>query len=275
MTKLPHLSRLALSVAVTSTFLTAQGCDDPFEYHVYSAKVTGTTGINGRNIGIIEDELKDRETFRFAVISDSHLWYDELEEFVGHVNKREDIDFVIHAGDLSDFGATDEFLWTRDILEGMHKPYVALIGNHDCLGNGEKVYHKVFGDLNFSFTAGNVLFVAVQTNILEYDYKNPVPNFAFMDGLLARADLPPRTVFLMHARPYADDFNDNAAQPFEGYLQSFPSPLFCVNGHDHRLQEDDLFNDGLMYYGATCIQHHAYLVFTITPEGYEYEVDRF
>ena len=39
---------------------------------------------------------------------------------------------------MSDFGLTKEFLWQRDIMNGLHVPYVALIGNHDCLGTGRK-----------------------------------------------------------------------------------------------------------------------------------------
>ena len=34
---------------------------------------------------------------------------------------------------MSDFGVTDEFLWQRDIMNKLRVPYVALIGNHDCL----------------------------------------------------------------------------------------------------------------------------------------------
>lgn len=252
------------------------GCSDLFEYHAYDARVTGETGINKKNIGLIEERLHARDTFRFAVISDTQGWYDETEEFVAHVNKYgQDIDFVVHAGDLTDYGITDEFLWQRDILEKLDVPYVAIIGNHDCLGNGEKVFQRVFGEMNFTFTAGGVLFVALQTNIFEYDYDNPVPNFQFMDDVLARPDLPERTIVLMHVRPYADDFNDNAAMAFEQYVRAFPGTMFCVNGHEHRFQEDDIFSDGIMYYGQTCVQHHAYLVFTITPEGYTREVRHF
>lgn len=29
------------------------------------------------------------------------------------------IDFVIHGGDMSDFGVTKEFLWQRDIMNGI------------------------------------------------------------------------------------------------------------------------------------------------------------
>ena len=71
-------------------------------------------------------------------MGDSQRWYDETEDFVKEINKRNDIDFVIHGGDMSDFGLTKEFLWQRDIMNGLNVPYVALIGNHDCLGTGSR-----------------------------------------------------------------------------------------------------------------------------------------
>ena len=52
------------------------------------------------------------------------------------INKRGDVDFVVHCGDISDFGVTREFELQRDILEKLTMPYVVLIGNHDCLGSG-------------------------------------------------------------------------------------------------------------------------------------------
>ena len=38
----------------------------------------------------------------------------------------EDIDFVLHGGDVSDFGLTDEFLWQRDFMNGLKVPYAVL-----------------------------------------------------------------------------------------------------------------------------------------------------
>ena len=51
-------------------------------------------------------------------------------------------------------------------MNGLHVPYVALIGNHDCLGTGAETYKAVFGPTNFSFIAGDVKFVCLNTNAL-------------------------------------------------------------------------------------------------------------
>ena len=156
------------------------GCD-LIDYHPYDVRISGETDVNAHNIEQIEAKCKGKTTIRFITMGDSQRWYDETEDFVKEVNKRDDIDFVIHGGDMSDFGLTKEFLWQRDIMNGLKVPYVVLIGNHDCLGTGAETYQAVFGPTNFSFIAGNVKFVCLNTNALEYDYSEPIPNFGFME----------------------------------------------------------------------------------------------
>ena len=265
---LVQLTAVALGLCLAGT-----GCGEVFDIHPYDAKVSGKSGINAKNIERIESATREKEVLRFALMGDSQRWYDETRDCVDHINQRGDIDFVIHGGDFSDFGATQEFEWMRDIMERLNVPYVGLIGNHDCIGNGEEIFRKIFGRPNFHFIAGNVLFVALDTNAFEYDYSNPVPDFDFLEHLLAdREILPEKTVFAMHARPFSEQFNNNVAKTFENYVLAFPNTLFCLNAHDHSLQAEELFGDGMMYYGCDSMKSRSYLVFTIRPDGYDYEV---
>lgn len=224
-------------IILTLTLITSlTGCDT-VEYHPYDARIEGMTNINSRNIVRIEESLKGCETFRFAFITDTQRWYDETEDVVQAINKRTDIDFVIHGGDLTDFGATKELLWQRDILNGLKIPYVCLIGNHDCLGTGEEVFNMVFGDPNFSFTAGDVHFVCLNTNALEYDYSEPVPDFKFIRH--ERDSFPQtakRTLFAMHTKPGDEQFNNNVANIFQRVLLTYPNPLCCIMDTDTNWQ---------------------------------------
>lgn len=252
--------------------LSISGCDW-FEYHPYDGRLYGETGINAKNIARIEEKCKDKETIRFAFIGDTQRWYDETEKFVKALNKRTDIDFVIHGGDLSDFGLTREFLWMRDILKKLTVPYVALLGNHDCLANGEEVFETLFGEYNFSFLAGNTKFVCLNTNAIEFDYSIPVPDFEFIENQLAE-ERPghERTIVAMHAPPFNEQFNNNVARVFQRYVKEFPDLQFCINAHEHRLSVEELFNDSVIYYGCPNIEKRQYLLFTLTPDNYTYEV---
>ena len=177
MKKVFHLSILIL------TLFSLHSCD-MLELHPYDAFVRGEKNLTEKNIILLEEKLKDKKAFRFAFISDTQRWYDETKDMVADINKRKDIDFVIHGGDISDFGATHEFILQRDIMLKFNMPWFALLGNHDCLGTGEDVYKEIWGNPNFYFRAGNVLFVCLNTNCLEYDYSEPVPDFSFLENLM-------------------------------------------------------------------------------------------
>lgn len=224
--------------------------------------------------------MAGRTEMRFAVISDTQRWYDETEEAVNILNQRDDIDFVVHCGDFSDFGATREFEWQRDILEKFSMPYITVIGNHDCLGTGEDAYTTIFGELNYAFTAGDVRFVCLNTNALEYDYSRPVPDFDFIESEINYCSAEDsgirRTVVVMHVKPTEMVFNNNVAKPFEYYITMLPGLQFCLYGHEHHLTVDDLFGDGVLYYQCPNIAKRYYLLFTLNADGtYDYEAVEF
>lgn len=263
-----HKYAIALFVVLCSF-----GSCDLIDYHPYDVRLSGETNVNEHNIAKIESNCKDKKTIRFAVMGDSQRWYDETEDFVNALNQKDSIDFVIHGGDMSDFGVTNEFLWQRNIMNKLKVPYVVLLGNHDCLGTGKDAFYAIFGNPDFSFIAGRVKFVCLNTNALEYDYSHPIPDFTFMeDQVKERSSEYDKTVVSMHASPYSDVFNNNVSKVFELYVKQFPNLQFCTVAHDHNITVKNLYNDGVIYYGSTCMKDRCYLLFTIKPNGYDYQV---
>jgi len=253
--------------------LSLTSCDTVFDVHPYDVHVDGDKNVNTTQVRRIEAACKSKETIRFAFISDSHQWLDDLKAEVNDINSRSDIDFVIHGGDMTDFGGTREFEWTRDYLQKLKVPFVALLGNHDCLGTGNKSYEVIFGNPDFSFIAGRVKFVCLNTNAIEYDYSRPIPNLDYMEEQrTADKDDFDRTVVCMHAQPYSEQFNNNVAKVFNYYVEEFPHPLFCLNGHGHHTNQKDIYNNGIIYYETSASKFHQYYIFTITPTDYSYEI---
>lgn len=252
-------------------------CDSVFDVHPYDVHVDGDKHVNATNIAKIEKNVQGKDTIRFAVVSDSHQWLDDLKKAVRDINSRADsIDFVVHCGDVSDFGATQEFQWTRDEMQKLKMPFVVLLGNHDCLGTGNQTYEEVFGNPDFSFIAGRVKFLCLNTNAIEYDYSRPVPNFDFMEEQRKADSLNfDRTMIFMHAAPYSEQFNNNVAKVFNYYTHQMPGLMCCVYGHGHHTNESDLYGDGTMYYETSSVHFNEYYIFTITPKGYRYEVVKF
>ncbi len=251
-------------------------CDDVFQTHPYDVNFDGETSINATNMVTIESCFASKDTLRVAFISDTHGWYADAEDQIASLNQRTDIDFVVHCGDLTDTGTAKEYEWCRDILDDMRYPYVALIGNHDFLGTGDQAYETMFGEMNFSFIASRVKFVCLNTNATEYDYMAAVPNFDYMEEEFVKDSTRfDRTIIVMHAPPYSDQFNNNVCKAFRRYLDFFPGLMCCVYGHEHNDTVGDIYGDGLMFYGIDCAQHRNYRIFTITKDGYEVEQIRY
>lgn len=62
----------------------------------------------------------------------------------------------------------------------------------------------------------------LNTNALEYDYSEPIPDFTFMENELTnRKDEFEKSVVSMHAPPFADVFNDKVGKVFEHYILQY------------------------------------------------------
>lgn len=254
--------------------LSLVGCDKgPFDVHPYDTNYDGGRDLNEKNISIIESRFLDRDTLRVAFISDTHLWHKEFKAEVESINSNDSIDFVVHCGDFTDTGTTREYEWGWDIISKLNKPYVVLIGNHDFLGTGDEVWKTAFGkQLDFSFIAGRVKFLCLNTNATEYDYLAAVPNFDYMEEQITAdsADFD-RTVVVMHAAPGSEQFNNNVRKMFNYMIHLYPGIQCCIYGHDHHNEASQLFGDGLMWYEVDAATHRNYDLFTFTPNGYSYE----
>ncbi|MCP9611076.1 metallophosphoesterase family protein [Coprobacter tertius] len=259
----------------TLIFFLFTACD-VFEYHPYDVKLGKEyRHINATQIAALKEKNTGKGTLRFAFMGDTQRFYDETEDFVAHINGRNDIDFVIHGGDMSDFGLKKEFIWCEDRMKKLKVPYITLCGNHDILGTGEEIYTSMYGDLNFSFIFERVKFICINTNALEFDYSTPVPDFDFILREIRQSDEYDKTVFVMHVPPGDIEFNNNVKFTFQQQIKQAQNLLFCMHAHTHTFKVTDYFNDGLLYYACDTIMKRSYLLFTITPEGYSYEYIHF
>lgn len=261
------MKRYAIADVAAIILMTLTSCQ--VDYHPYDTRIQGECGINAKNISRIEASTFGKTTIRFAVISDTQRWYDETREAVDALNARTDIDFVLHAGDMADFGMKAEFERQRDILNRLRVPYVVLLGNHDCLATGEEIFRSIFGAFNFAFTAGNVRILGLNTNALEFDLRESVPNFEFLETELANyPSAATKTVVAMHAKPYTEQFGDNVAKGFQYVITRFPGLQCCINGHGHNFKIVDIFDDGVLYYECDNIAKRTYLLVTVNEDGY-------
>lgn len=268
-----QMKRYMLWVNVALIMLIIGSCD-LMDTHPYSVHITGDRNLNDRNIRFIEEACKNKDTIRFVLTGDTQAWFDETYDMVRCINEMGNIDFVVHGGDLSDFGMTEEFLWQRDLLRALDCPFVVIIGNHDCIGTGKLAYQKVFGKPNFSFKVGKIRFICLNTNALEFDYSEPIPDLGYMRKLLRESESDSTwqyTVVSMHAQPGADVFNNNVKNTFQEIVRRYPMPLFCTAAHDHNVGASELFNDGIIYHRSTSMDDRMFTLITIMGNRYKYE----
>lgn len=249
---------------------------DLFEYQPYDTpNKDGLSNLNKTNISKILKSDNAGDTIRFVFTGDTQRFYDETVDFVKDVNRRSNIDFVIHGGDITDFGMSKEYVWMNDILKNLKVPYVVLIGNHDIIGQGKDIYKTYFGDLNFDFKFRKTRFICLNTNALEFDYATPVPDFDYMTSFLKDTVGIKQTIVVMHSPPFDDQFNNNSGLMFNYIIEHYKGLLFCLHAHRHVFSENDYYNNGIIYYGCDDIAGRNYLLFTVVGNQYSYKVVKF
>jgi 3',5'-cyclic AMP phosphodiesterase CpdA len=116
--------------------------------------------------------------FRFAYISDSHLYERKLNErFVNALMRAVDDvntmnpqpDFVFYGGDLAQLGGASELALGAQILKNLKAPVRMMVGEHDWyLDLGEK-WRELFGAPTYSFDHKGVHCV-VLNGVVEADF---------------------------------------------------------------------------------------------------------
>jgi len=171
-----------------------------FTPHDINVKVKNLNQTNYRKI--LQKQNGSDSIFNFAVIADSHRAYDRLQEMVLHLNKQSDIDFLIIAGDVTKFGLIKEYNWLHTVLKMLNIPYIVLLGNHDCQGNGKAIFKKMFGEFDDVFNYKNTKFVFANNNGWEFD--SDVPNYNFLDTALTAPIAGNHLFYISHVPIFGD-----------------------------------------------------------------------
>lgn len=125
-----------------------------------------------------EASPNDGQSFRFAYISDSHLYERDINsrfarsllravDDVNNLNPQPD--FVLYGGDLAQLGQPAELELGARILENLKAPVRMMVGEHDWyLDMGEK-WREMFGEPTYSWDHKGLHFV-VLNSVVERDF---------------------------------------------------------------------------------------------------------
>ena len=153
--------------------------------------LTGKAGLTtltaqaiGINLGLVGvAEAAQVSPFRFAIISDPHLYSDkdhvfdkQLEDAVKQINALEkQPDFVLITGDVSHHGEQDQIDKGKRILSKLKAPIRSIPGEHDWYLDMGKAWRGAFGDDTWSFDHKGVHFIGMNSIL--------VPDFWTSAGL--------------------------------------------------------------------------------------------
>lgn len=251
--------------------ITFFSCDGIFQFNPNQIVLKESQrNLTGKNIEkIVKIPVKD--TLRFIFMGDSQRWYDETTHFVESANEQRDIDFVLHGGDISDFGITKELKWINDIMKDLKYPYLTVIGNHDIVANGSDAYVRMFGPLDYTFNYGDYKFIFINTNSLEYGLDGSTPNIPWLKSQLADNPDGKQTIVIGHVPPFDADFDRNLEKEYAETLAADPNLKFTLYGHQHAFKEGEYYDDGVHYYQTTSMGDRGYLIITCWKDGQKVE----
>ncbi|MBF8964463.1 metallophosphoesterase [Pontibacter sp. FD36] len=258
---------LTLSLALLSS------CEELFEYHPNQIILNDDErDLTALNLARLQNQ-QPGDTLHLLVMGDTQRFYDAASAFVDAANTFPHIDFVIHQGDISDFGMSQEFRWVHDIMKRLKWPYLTVIGNHDMLGNGRKVYQQMYGGFNYTFDYGHTRFVFIDTNSLEYNYNGKVPDIDWLSKQLVHqeGDSWEQAIAVSHIPPYDDDFDTALERAFHKTLKESERVQLSLHGHIHGFRADFRYDEEVLYLATSTVKKREFTYLKVWAGGYSFD----
>jgi predicted phosphodiesterase len=146
--------------------------------------------------------------FNFAVLGDNRSGDDIYRKIISMAMKRNP-DFIVNVGDMITMpGNLTEWSKFWEMSRPITVPYFLTVGNHDVssrVPESEKIYKEQVNlpgnELYYSFTAGNSLFIVLDTSLADQEESITGDQYLWLEGVLANSAQKHKFVFLHHP-PY-------------------------------------------------------------------------
>lgn len=197
---------------------------------------------------------------KFAVLADIHVYYDELAAAVRNLNADTSIDFVVIAGDVTQYGYAGEYRMLSTILSRLRAPVIVGIGNHDEQAGGTALYEELYGPTDFTFAWRGYEFVFFDDNAR--GTPQSVPDWAWLETALAQAGDSLRIIPVCHAPPFSDQLDSAKSQRLVD-LYAENHAVIVIGAHLHNYHYGQPFGDGIDYLTADDIGDRDYVLVTL------------
>lgn len=201
---------------------------------------------------------------RFVHLTDSHLTYANQRIYnipirevhlriVDEINKlNQDIEFVIHTGDISDDGSAESYTTAVEIFSMINRSVYWIAGNHDKINsvlnfkNGKNIKSDKYFSINGTY------FILLNSVVVTPDGNNRSSGILTPDELtflrksLYRTNSKPVVIALHHPPINSNTWKDsrmliNTSDFFE-IINEYSNIKLVLYGHQHQAQETIINN---------------------------------
>ncbi len=261
--------RFLFSTLVVSTFLIS--CKKTFTYNANEIQIEEKDrDLNIKNIERLRSKSKN-DSFNFVVISDTQRFYDELDDFVEKINSYPDISFVVVNGDMTDFGLRSEYLWISHRLQKLSFPFLAVIGNHDMLGNGLELYNDMYGPENFGFSFSGYKFIVLNSNSQEVGHNGSLPDTTWLKQELSATSSQQKIFIISHIAPFSGDFDRSLEQAYIRMLTNNGNVIYSIHGHEGISYLGQPYGPPVNYLVVNSIKERSFVLIKVKSNNTEVE----
>ncbi|MBC5772902.1 metallophosphoesterase [Pontibacter sp. KCTC 32443] len=255
--------------ALALPLLALQACDK-FEYSPYEVRLhDNERQLNQKSIDRIKQQnIPQDATITFALVSDTQGYYKDTEVMVNHLNKRNDVQFILHNGDITDFGLLKEFRLINEELGRLKAPLVTVIGNHDAVSNGMQLYKEMYGPYNFSFVAGHSKFIFINTN--NWEFNGTAPDLDWLEMQLTDRASYDQVFVLSHIPPTSSAFGDANATRYRQLMNQY-NVTMSIHGHNHSFETYQLEEGGTQYMNVGEAADEEYVLMRVNNTSVAFE----
>jgi Icc protein len=197
--------------------------------------------------------------FKVAFISDTHNYYDELDKAISTINNSGPYSFIIVTGDITNYGLLEEYEQTYRQLNDLNDPYLVVVGNHDLLSRGKKIFARMFGKTDFSFRYKYADFILFNNN--NWESNGSIPDMQWISEALQQSAAPIK-ILTAHVSPQDKDrFPEEFISEWSNLVTTFNVNYF-LNGHDHNSGENSFGSATRITVGAPTKGSYLELIFS-------------
>jgi len=246
------------------------GCD-AFE-HTPFQHTSPAEPSNDWNLRKLKQQENSDSIVKVAFIGDTQRFYSDTKDAVEFINKIPDIDLVLISGDITDFGLYLEFEEMSRVLQELRAPFFAVIGNHDMINNGERLFLDHFGSDHQTFEYGGYHFLLHNTNSISVAFDGSLPDMPKLNQMLEGIPNDAPIIAVSHVPPHNVDFDPNLHDDYER-LWAEEGVILSLNGHNHAFNEWEKY--GVQYINSSSPSKGELVMITLADSTFTFERQAF